>query len=199
MNTTITNQRQRRAIAALSTLLLAASILLLSNAAYIWTKARVAQLLLQASWRLTLSGMESLRPWPWADTYPVARLRVDRLGVDEIVLAGASGRTMAFGPGHVDGSGMPGDERNCVITAHRDTHFAFLRELRAGDAIEMQDAKGRHWTYRVRTTAIVDKHDTHLVRPEAKATLSLVTCYPFFAVIPGGPQRYVVTAERASS
>jgi hypothetical protein len=56
----------------------------------------------------TLSGGETVKPWPWADTWPIARLSAPRHGVDLFVLAGATGRTLAFGPGHVDGTARPG-------------------------------------------------------------------------------------------
>jgi sortase A len=194
MNTTITIERKRRAAAALPSLLLIAGLLVFSQGAWIWTKARIAQVLLRVSWQCTLAGVKNARPWPWADTTPVARLRVPRLGVDEIVLAGASGRTMAFAPAHMDGTALPGQESNCVLTAHRDTHFAFLRKLRAGDELELQDTTGKRWTYRVTTSAIVDQSDKRLTQPGSNASLTLVTCYPFFAVVPGGPQRFVVRA-----
>lgn len=185
---------ERRILSILSTVILLAGVVLFSNGAYIWAKARVAQVLLQVAWQRTLGGTAEAKPWPWADTWPVARLVVSRLNADEIVLAGASGRTMAFGPGHMDSSGMPGEHRNCVLTAHRDTHFAFLRNVRTGDVIELQDARGRTWKYRVRSTEVVDQRETR-VTSSSGPTLTLVTCYPFFALVPGGPQRYVVTAD----
>lgn len=186
---------ERRILSILSTIVLVAGIVFFSHGTWIWAKARLAQVLLQVAWQRTLSGTAEAKPWPWADTWPVARLVVSRLNADEIVLAGASGRTMAFGPGHMDGSGMPGEHRNCVLTAHRDTHFAFLRNLRTGDVIELQDAHGRTWNYRVRSTEVVDQRETRVTSSANGATLTLVTCYPFFALVPGGPQRYVVTAD----
>ena len=79
------------------------------HGAFIYGKAWLAQLLLEDAWRRTEVGASGpVRPWPWADTWPVARLEVPRLGIDEIVLAGGSGRTLAFAPGHVDGTAAPG-------------------------------------------------------------------------------------------
>ena len=66
---------------------------------YIHAKAKLAQSLIRGAWEKTLAGQKEVRPWPWADTWPVARLIVPRLKVDLFVLAGSSGRTMAFGPG----------------------------------------------------------------------------------------------------
>ena len=39
----------------------------------------------------------------------MARLSVPRLGLERHVLAGAHGRSLAFGPGHLDGTPLPGD------------------------------------------------------------------------------------------
>ena len=70
------------------------------------------------------------RPWRRCSCAP-------RFSQDVIVLAGASGRTLAFGPGHLDGSARPGEPGNCVLSAHRDTQFAFLRRLEIGDLLDL--------------------------------------------------------------
>jgi sortase A len=96
---------------------------------WIYAKARLAQILLQRAWSLALAGEAMPKPWPWADTWPVARLRMQHPSVDLIVLAGAYGRTLAFGPGHVTSSALPGQEGTVMLTGHRDTHFRFLKEV----------------------------------------------------------------------
>jgi sortase A len=164
------------------------------RAAWIETKARLAQQLVGRAWRAAQAGVVEPRPWPWADTWPVARLRVPSRGVDLFVLAGASGRTLAFGPGHVSGTPLPGADGNAVIGGHRDTHFAFLRELVDGDAIEIERRDGARRRYVVRETGIVDRRDGTVMADAGDSRLTLVTCWPFDAVRPGGPQRYVVTA-----
>jgi hypothetical protein len=95
---------------------------------WIYAKARLAQVLLQRAWSRALAGEAMPKPWPWADTWPVARLRMQHPSVDLIVLAGAYGRTLAFGPGHVTSSALPGQEGTVMLTGHRDTHFRFLKE-----------------------------------------------------------------------
>lgn len=180
---------------------LAAIALLLSlwqfgSAAWIHAKAILAQHLIEQAWSRKLAGEPQPRPWPWADTWPVAQLRVARLAQTRHVLAGADGRTIAFGPGHVHGTALPGTPGNIAIAAHRDTHFAFLRELHEGDLIELTHGTGTATTYRVRTMSIVDKRDvTVLAQDVAGKRLTLITCYPFDAIDPSGPLRYVVTAE----
>src|SRR5512134_469774 len=94
---------------------------------WIYAKALLAQHMLQHAWARTLAGEREVRPWPWADTWPVARLRVPVHGIDLIVLDGVSGRTLAFGPGHAGGSAPPGAPGTAIISGHRDTHFRFLQ------------------------------------------------------------------------
>jgi sortase A len=165
--------------------------------AYIYAKAQAAQWLLHDAWDKSRATGAAVKPWPWADTHPVARLVAPTQDADVLVLAGASGRTLAFGPGHLDGSAMPGDPGNAVITAHRDTHFRFLRAIAPGDELVVERADGGLRHFRVRGAYVTDYRDLRLPRDTAVPTLTLVTCYPFDAINPGGPLRYVVVAEAA--
>ncbi|MFO1315856.1 MAG: class GN sortase [Burkholderiales bacterium] len=165
--------------------------------AYIYAKAQLAQVLLHRAWDRTRTTGVAAKPWPWADTHPLVRLSAPALDADVLVLAGASGRTLAFGPGHLDGSALPGDAGNAVITAHRDTHFRFLRRATAGDEITIERADGATRHFRIRASYVADARDLRLPRDTRVPTLTLVTCYPFDALNPGGPLRYVVVAEAA--
>jgi sortase A len=127
---------------------------------------------------------------------PVARLTVPGLGVELYVLDSASHRALAFGPAHVSGTASPGMAGNTVIVAHRDTHFAFLRLLAPRDEIDIEVAQGRTARYRVREVVVVDKGDTRVLDDAGSPQLTLITCYPFAAVQPGTPLRYVVIADR---
>lgn len=166
------------------------------HAAWIEAKAQLAQVLIRQAWSRTSAGAADSRPWPWADTHPVARLTVPGRGVDTFVLAGASGRTLAFGPGHLDGTPRPGEPGNAVISGHRDTHFAFLRRLASGDEIVVERRDGRRLRYVVDATRVVDEHDVSITAHAGDTRLTLVTCYPFDALRPGGPLRYVVVARQ---
>lgn len=176
-------------------LLAAIGVWELGHGAWIHAKARLAQVLLHRAWERTLRGEAAVKPWPWADTWPVARLRVPAHGVDFIVLSGVSGRTLAFGPGHAPDSALPGAPGTEIVTAHRDTHFRFLERVRKGDEI-LVEAPGRPIVrFRVQELDIVDSRSA-VIRAEPAATvLILMTCYPFDALTPGGPLRYVVTAR----
>ncbi len=173
--------------------LLALAATMVASASWIHAKALLAQLLLQRAWSESGQGRLTLKPWPWADVAPIANLRVPRLHEDLIVLDSDSGQALAFGPGWTSTSAVPGTPGLSVISAHRDTQFAFLRKLRRGDTINLTGAHGTR-EYRVTSTQVVD---SHRFRPAADGTdaLLLVTCYPFDAIVPGGPLRYVVEAR----
>lgn len=164
--------------------------------AYIPAKAWLAQGLMQRAWSRTLDGEDRAAPWSWADTWPIARLTARSGDVDLIVLAGGSGRTLAFGPGHLGASALPGDIGNSVIAGHRDTHFRFLEHVKTGELITLQSSDGRSHRYEVVALDVVDSRTGSLLLDTQSATLSLVTCYPFDARVAGGPLRYVVTAQK---
>lgn len=166
----------------------------LSSAALIQAKARLAPLLIEKAWEQTLrSGAPAVKPWPWADTWPVGRLRVEALDVDLLVLEGDSGNALAFGPGRALPSAELGSGGTAVIGGHRDTHFAFLQQLRKGHLLQLQLASGESLEYQVQALRIVDASRTSLPVNTAVEALLLITCYPFDALQAGGPLRYVVT------
>ncbi len=167
-----------------------------AQAGYIHAKAVLAQVLIQRAWAEAGRSGGSPRPWPWADTTPVARLGVPAHRVDLMVLEGGSGRTLAFGPGHVTGTARPGGHGNVVIGGHRDTHFRFLKDLRPGDLVLLQDPSGDRIGYVMTSAEVVDRERSDVQRDFGDDRLTLITCFPFDAVRPGGPERYVVTAMR---
>ena len=187
----------RRLLVIAAALALAASLWQFGQAGYIHAKARLAQVLIAQAWARTLAGEVAVKPWPWADTWPVARLAVPGRDVDLFVLAGADGRSIAFGPGHVFGTAAPGTAGNSVIGGHRDTHLRFLKDLGRGELLSVERPDGRRFDYRIADTQVVDKSNVAVLGQDGPDRLTLVTCWPFDALRAGGPQRYVVTALRA--
>lgn len=166
-----------------------------ASGTYIHAKAWLAQQLIASAWARTLEGEREVKPWPWADTWPIARLQMIDRDVDLYVLADASGRSLAFGPGYVNGTAAIG-EGNTVLAGHRDTHFAFLRDLHRGDEFAIQTADGRKRRFQLSETHVIDsRHERLQFDEHADATITLLTCYPFDAITPGGPLRYVAVAE----
>ncbi len=185
-----------RASLTVGALLLAiAGAIHLGQGAYIYAKAQLAQLLIEHAWQRALAGEPAPRPWPWADTWPVARLEAPAHGVSLFVLSGSSGRTLAFGPGHQAGTPAPGARGNSVIGGHRDTHLGFLERITVGDSIRVQRADGVTVEYRVTQLDVLDRHDTWVTRNDGGTRLTLITCWPFNALRAGGDERYVVLAD----
>ncbi len=180
--------------------LLALCLLLLGlqqalGAAVIQAKAWLAPALIERAWEQTIAeDGRPVRPWPWADTWPVARLIAPEAGVDLMVLAGDSGNALAFGPGLASYSAPPGGDGVSVLAGHRDTHFAFLQHVRTGDELELVNTRGRVHRYRVQSAGVVDASREGILTAGQASSLMLVTCYPFDTVRVGGPLRYVVRA-----
>ena len=167
----------------------------LGQGAYIPAKAWVAQELMQRAWQRGTEGEQHATPWPWADTWPVARLSARSGEVELIVLEGGSGRTLAFGPGRLSASALPGEIGNTVIAGHRDTHFSFLRNVEVGESLVVETVDGNKHLYKVIGADVVDSRRGSLQLDTDESFLSLVTCYPFEADDPGTPLRFVVTAK----
>ena len=165
----------------------------LYGAFYIKAKAQLAQVLLERAWQTT--DTNKIKPWPWADTYPVAKLSVPTQNIQQIVLAGATGRTLAFGPALHMASYDFQAAGATVLAGHRDTHFSFLQHSSIGDIIEIETSSGEHLTYRIITTEITNVNHSHLRLEDQRSLLVLVTCYPFNTLAATGDLRYIVTAE----
>jgi len=183
-----------RSLATMMACLLAVGLWQVWEGSWIYAKAGLAQLLLKRAWSRTLAGELAVKPWPWADTWPVARLIVPSQNIDLIVLNGAYGRTLAFGPGYLESSAMPGAIGTTILTGHRDTHFSFMQRLKQRDKLVVETADHRRQRYIVRETRIVDSQTAAIGLDDSQTQLVLVTCYPFDAITSGGPIRYVITA-----
>ena len=175
--------------------LLSGGVWHLWQGARIHAKAHLAQLLLETAWDTSLTAKKEVKPWPWADTWPICSLAVPRLGIHRLVLAGGHGEALAFGPGHLFRSAAPGAPGNTIIAGHRDTHFRFVRQLQLGDLLRVQDKTGEQFSYRVADIAIVHESATAPLAPGGRNRLTLVTCFPFDTLRAGGPLRYIVTAD----
>ncbi|WFU40719.1 class GN sortase [Bradyrhizobium sp. CB82] len=163
------------------------------DGATIHAKAWLAQLLLERAFTKSIASGQPTKPWSWADTWPVARIEVKRIGASAIVLAGSSGQALAFGPGHVEETADAGERGVAVYAAHRDTHFRFLRDVAIGDEIEVTRSDGRRFHYRADASAVV-RFDASGIDPHAQGyELVLSTCWPFEALT-SGPDRYILHA-----
>ncbi len=191
---------KRRRLLITGTLLLAAAVPA-ADAAYLLLKAQLAQILIAQAWDETSTSPKNfhsghVKAWPWADTHPVARLKIDNLDLDTWVLNGSSGTSLAFGAGLNEGSAAIGDNGLVMIGAHRDTHFKNLDRIKVGHAIRLQDTDRQWHTYHVTHIGIADSRIDSLPVIEDAARLALITCYPFNTLSVGGPLRFVVEAQK---
>jgi sortase A len=178
----------------LSALCLGLSLFLFGQSAWIFAKAQLAQVLLERAFSQTIMTGEPVKAWGWADTWPVARIDISRIRVSAIVLHGGSGEALAFGPALLNETSRIGERGTAVVSAHRDTHFAFLKDVVVGDRITITRDDGLVFTYRVTGTSVVDWNNSGIDRHASGFNLVLATCYPFDAITQGS-QRYLVHAE----
>ncbi len=169
-------QTTPRPSAILTVLVLALGLWQIGEGSWIYAKARLAQVLLRRAWSRTLAGEMQVAPWPWADTWPVGRLRIPSHDVDLIVLNGAYGRTLAFGPTLAESSATPGAGGTTILTGHRDTHFAFVVRLRDSEEIVIDTPDGNSKRYRVQGSRIVDARSVSILLADDEEELILVTC-----------------------
>ncbi|WP_456632143.1 class GN sortase [Bradyrhizobium sp. URHC0002] len=168
-------------------------LILFGQGAYIHAKALLAQVLLERAFEKTIATGRETKPWSWADTWPVARIEVKRLHASTIVLAGSSGQALAFGPGHVEGTPDAGERGVTVYSAHRDTHFAFLKNVVIGDEIDVKRSDGRQFRYRVDATSVVRFNASGIDPLKGGYELVLSTCWPFGSLT-SAPERYLLHA-----
>jgi sortase A len=179
-------------------LILIIGVGLTARAAYLRAKGELAGVLIRRAWEQGLQSGKPQRPWSWADTYPIARLRIPHLRYDEIVLEGASPRTLAFGPARLlSGAGL-GEPGNLALAGHRTSWFEPLRSIAQGDKIDLEwlDSRSgvlRERIYTVTMIRVVQPQDVSLLEPTSADALTLITCYPFGRG-PLSPQRYIVRA-----
>ncbi len=77
---------------------------------------------------------------------PVAILEIGRIGVQDVVLEGATASVTRSGPGHVPGTAGLGQPGNSVVVARRNGYaasFAGLQRLRGGDRIVVTTGQGQ--------------------------------------------------------
>ncbi len=191
-----TLRRPPRVPTAAAAILCVTGLVLFGQGIWIHAKALLAQVLLERAFAASLAAGRPVKPWSWADTWPVARIEVPRLGRSEIALAGASGQALAFGPGQVERTPEPGEPGTAVFAAHRDTSFAFLGAVRIGDAIRVTRRDGREFTFLVTSMSVV-RWDVSGIDPAADGRqLVLATCWPLDGKL-SGPFRYIVRAKIA--
>lgn len=199
-----------RFLALLLTGLLLISVQTGLRAGWIAAKAGAAQILLVLAWEQTKRLQRPIKPWPWMDTYPVARLTIPNRDKTLIVLHGSSGEAMAFGPSQIllpsnpisaDSTANREETKTASLVAiggHRDTHLRFLQTMKTGDIVSLETADKQVRQYILESAQIIDTDKQDFYVDAKTPGLLLVTCYPFDALTAGGPMRFIAFAREKS-
>jgi len=176
------------------------------HASWLPAKAWLSQQLIQHSWQQSLAAQprqnsqgylrNSIKPWPWADTFPIAQLSFQRLRETIVVLNGGDPTTLAFSAGAIAPFNQPSSSNPFVVAGHRDSHFAFLEDILMKDVISMTDQDGKSQLYQVEAIEIVDASSGKLPLLGDDSSLVLITCYPFNGIGDDANERYVITAKK---
>ncbi len=202
-------KKSKRKLSIIALLLL--SVGLFGNTIYIQSKAVLAQYLIANAWQQTKQDNQQSKtiskpskPWAWADTYPVAKLIVPQKNLAYYVLAGATGSPLAFAPGLYAGTALPTMVTNTdslpipdtVIAGHHNTHFDFLKRIKVGEAIQLENHLSQTISYQVSEIKVLDIRKQQLPVRYGGNSVTLVTCLTSFAGELHPNQRLVVVAEK---
>ncbi|HYE25403.1 MAG TPA: class D sortase [Clostridia bacterium] len=123
----------------------------------------------------------------------LTRISIPKIDLTAMVVKGTGRKALKLGPGLLEGSPEPGTPGNVVITAHRDTFFRNIGDLKMGDQIMLQ-RDGKAFTYEVTGRKIVAPNDVSVIQPTNDNRLTLITCYPVYYIGPA-PERLIVTSR----
>jgi sortase A len=157
--------------------------------ATVWSRDRYAETVVPSEPR----PPQVLYPVRPAEGDPVGTLVIPALDQTLPIIEGTGNDELKQGVGHYAQSVLPGEADNCVLSAHRDTHFSGLEALKIGDRLMVQTSAGT-FTYEISNVRIVDKDDRTVIVPTDHAVLTLSTCYPF-NYVGSAPDRYIISAD----
>ncbi len=127
---------------------------------------------------------------------PLGRIKVQRLGLNMIVVDGTGHDALKKGPGIDRRTSLPGQARLVYIAGHRTTYgapFAHIDRLRRGDRIELDMPYGTY-VYRVTSWVIVPATDLSRLRTHGYEEIALQACHPRFSA----RERYIVYGRPVS-
>jgi sortase A len=127
----------------------------------------------------------------------IGLLIIPKINAELGIVEGTNPNDLKKGVGHYNGSYLPGEKGQIVLSGHRDTVFRHLGELKIGDSLNVKMPNGT-FTYEITHTKIVDSNDTSIITLQHnEEELMLTTCYPF-SYIGDAPDRYIIYAKPKS-
>lgn len=122
----------------------------------------------------------------------IGLLEIPKIGAKLPIIEGTDEEMLDKGVGHYSSGVFPSDGEQILLSGHRDTVFRKFADLKIGDRFIVDMPYGT-FEYEMKSSKIVDKDDTSVIRSMGKEVLVLSTCYPFHYVGPA-PDRYVIYA-----
>lgn len=119
-------------------------------------------------------------------------LEIPALELEVPVYDGASELHMNLGIARIEGTAQLGEDGNLGIAGHRDGFFRVLKDIKFGDELLLTTMDGIK-TYKVDELKIVDPSAIEVLNDRGRASITLVTCYPFYFV-GHAPERFIVHA-----
>jgi len=123
----------------------------------------------------------------------IGLLYIPRLERELPIVEGTDEDDLEHGVGHYRDTGFPGENRQILLSGHRDTVFRNFGELEPGDEFHIKMEHGT-FVYEFVDNEIVDADDTTVIDFEREDEyLTISTCYPF-NFVGSAPDRYVIYA-----
>ncbi len=174
--------------------LFAGAISMLAYCAFVVVDTWTFQKQQRRQFESVLADRALVTPPPVAANGVIGLLDIPRLGISVMVVEGVGSKSLRRAAGHIPGTALPGQPGNAGISAHRDTFFRPLRNIRRNDVITINTVLGEY-RYRVVSTRIVSPSDVEVLDSGDEEVLTVVTCYPFYFV-GAAPNRFIVRAVR---
>lgn len=171
------------------------AIALFAQGIYQEGKVIVAQRLLSLAWAAQLEDGERHKPWPWADSEPIAQLSIAGQA-PLMVIAGASARNLAFAPAWMVSSSGFGQAGNSIVVAGNVTYFKQLKDVKLNSYLTLNTYPNLQFDYQVVTTKIVNQKELSALDATDQEILTLISSYPFESPISNSELRFVVIAKR---
>jgi sortase A len=125
--------------------------------------------------------------------HAIGRIKIDRIGLDIVVVQGTETSSLERGPGHYKNTSLPGQSGTVAIAGHRTTYlapFRHINDIRNGDQIRLEMPYAA-FTYTMYKHEIVDPGDVSVLKPVGFPQLVLTACDPPYSAA----HRYVVFAR----
>lgn len=116
----------------------------------------------------------------------IGKIKIEGLTGDLPIIEGDDAKlSLAHGVGHIQGTPLPGENSQTVLSAHRETFFKALADIKDGDIVVVTMPYGT-FKYRINRQIIVGTDDASAKKIYSTAGLkkeriALITCYPFTA------------------